>query len=67
MECGRKFRTVKSAEKAAYEGCPGCNGTDIDLDVEAAASAMAKADAKRKRIGEVQDRLTYGCHRPEEQ
>ena len=32
IECGRKFKTVKAAEKAANKGCPGCGGVDIDLD-----------------------------------
>lgn len=31
QECGRKFRTVRSAMKAASSGCPGCGGVDIDL------------------------------------
>lgn len=33
QECGRKFRTVKAAESAAFgnEGCPKCGGSDIDL------------------------------------
>lgn len=31
MECGRKFRTTKAAERASSEGCPGCGGVDIDL------------------------------------
>lgn len=34
MECGRKFRTTKAAERAANNGCPGCGGVDIDLDNE---------------------------------
>lgn len=31
-ECGRKFYSVKAAEKASFgdEGCPGCGGSDID-------------------------------------
>jgi len=33
MECGKKFATVKAAEKASINGCPKCGGTDIDLDV----------------------------------
>ena len=33
QECGRKFYTVKAAEKASNDGCPGCNGTDIDTYV----------------------------------
>lgn len=33
LECGKKFKTVKSAEKASYNGCPKCGGVDIDLDV----------------------------------
>ena len=31
MECGRKFYTILSAEKAADIGCPKCGGVDIDL------------------------------------
>ena len=31
MECGRKFRSIKSAEKASMDGCPKCGGVDIDL------------------------------------
>ncbi len=34
LECGHRFRTLKSAERAAFgdEGCPGCGGSDIDMD-----------------------------------
>ena len=31
QECGRKFKTVRAAERAANEGCPRCGGVDIDL------------------------------------
>jgi DNA-directed RNA polymerase subunit RPC12/RpoP len=31
MECGKKFKTTKAAEKAQQDGCPKCGGTDIDL------------------------------------
>lgn len=34
LECGRKFRTTKAAEKAASDGCPNCGGVDIDVDVD---------------------------------
>lgn len=34
LECGKKFKTVKAAEKASYDGCPGCGGVDIDIYVE---------------------------------
>lgn len=30
MECGRKFKSVKAAERASYNGCPKCGGCDID-------------------------------------
>lgn len=33
QECGRKFKTAKSAERASMDGCPKCGGVDIDLDV----------------------------------
>ena len=32
MECGRRFKTTRAAERAANNGCPGCGGVDIDLD-----------------------------------
>ena len=31
MECGRKFATVKAAERAVSQGCPGCGGSDVDI------------------------------------
>jgi hypothetical protein len=31
QECGRKFYTARSAERAADQGCPGCGGVDIDV------------------------------------
>jgi len=33
MECGRKFKTIKAAERAAFgaDGCPKCGSSDIDL------------------------------------
>lgn len=31
QECGRKFKTAAAAERASYNGCPKCGGTDIDL------------------------------------
>lgn len=35
LECGRKFKGTRAAERAAMHGCPKCGGVDIDLDVEA--------------------------------
>ena len=37
LECGRKFKTTKAAERAADQGCPKCGGCDIDLDSRLAA------------------------------
>jgi predicted nucleic acid-binding Zn-ribbon protein len=31
-ECGRKFWTTNTAQKAVDKGCPKCGGTDIDLE-----------------------------------
>lgn len=31
QECGKRFLTVKAAEKASFNGCPKCGGVDIDL------------------------------------
>jgi len=33
QECGKKFRTVKAAERASLHGCPKCGGVDVDLVV----------------------------------
>lgn len=33
LECGRKFYSVKSAEKASEDGCPKCGGVDIEVYV----------------------------------
>ena len=35
QECGRTM-TLKQAEKAVSQGCPGCGGSDIDMKVELA-------------------------------
>ena len=42
LECGRRF-SAKAAERAMSEGCPGCNGSDIDLYVPP-ATAPATTD-----------------------
>jgi predicted nucleic acid-binding Zn-ribbon protein len=34
LECGRKFKTARAAERAFYHGCPGCGASDIDLDTD---------------------------------
>lgn len=33
LECGKKFHSVKAAEKAAFgdAGCPKCGGADIEV------------------------------------
>ena len=35
LECGKKFYSAKSAERASMgnDGCPGCGGSDIDIYV----------------------------------
>lgn len=30
-ECGKKYKTVRAAEKASYNGCSKCGGVDIDI------------------------------------
>ena len=29
-ECDKLFYSVRAAEKASWDGCPGCNGADIE-------------------------------------
>jgi len=31
LECGKKFRSVSAAERAANNGCPKCGGVDIEI------------------------------------
>lgn len=31
LECGRGFHSVRTAERAVSNGCPGCGGVDIDI------------------------------------
>jgi predicted nucleic acid-binding Zn-ribbon protein len=50
LECGRKFRTTKAAERAANNGCPKCGSVDIDLDVEERKQTEDDIDARLKRI-----------------
>lgn len=57
MECGRKFKTVKAAERAAFgpDGCPGCGGSDIGeaplSDGDWAETVrLAKAAMERRRL-----------------
>lgn len=46
MECGKKFKTVRAAEKASYFGCPKCGGVDIDVDYSATTSVFEKHKKK---------------------
>lgn len=48
MECGRKFRTVAAAERAADRGCPKCGGVDIDVDTHAGEPTVAQESAGRR-------------------
>ena len=50
LECGRKFRTTKAAERAANDGCPNCGGVDIDLDVEERKQTEDDIDARLRRV-----------------
>lgn len=34
MECGRKLKTLRAAERAMSDGCPNCGGVDVDVDVK---------------------------------
>jgi predicted RNA-binding Zn-ribbon protein involved in translation (DUF1610 family) len=51
MECGRKFYTVLSAERASVNGCPKCGGVDIDLP----RSGSSVPNIERDEIQTVED------------
>ena len=46
LECGKKFKSVRAAEKASYDGCPKCGGVDIDLDVKRPSGPLPEVIAK---------------------
>ncbi len=50
LECGRKFKTVKAAEKAAFgdSGCPQCGSSDIDLSGAAPPRQAVKVPAEKR-------------------
>lgn len=45
LECGRGFRTTRAAERAAWNGCPGCGGSDIDLATRIERDSARAAEA----------------------
>ena len=49
LECGKRFKTVAAAERAANNGCPNCGGVDVDLDPDADPLAdLRRENARRK-------------------
>ena len=48
LECGKKYRSVKSAENASYNGCSKCGGVDIDIDVNPGPPRKRKKSVKRE-------------------
>ena len=50
LECGKKFYSTAAAQRASYNGCPKCNGVDIDIYVSAEYNA-ALDRASRKLYG----------------
>lgn len=51
LECGKKFKSEKAAERATDDGCPKCGGTDIDLDVDLSSGFQDDPLPKYDRIG----------------
>jgi len=54
LECGKKFYTTAAAERASYNGCPKCNGVDIEIYVSPAFTESYNAAldrASRKLYG----------------
>lgn len=47
QECGKKFKTVRAAEKAANDGCPKCGGVDIDADYSSPLWVSRRIDVRK--------------------
>jgi predicted nucleic acid-binding Zn-ribbon protein len=60
LECGKKLRTARAAEKASYNGCPKCGGVDIDLDTTEGRHEALSRDAKTQPHVDPQARTTDG-------
>jgi len=52
LECGKKFKTTRSAEKAVEDGCPGCGGSDIDIFVASRAELRRREFFEKERSRE---------------
>ena len=48
LECDRKFYSTRAAQKAAWNGCPGCGGSDIE-------ASYLQAGCARVQLGQTQD------------
>lgn len=58
MECGKRFATLRAAEKAAFgpDGCPRCGGSDIDMSKPVTAklvTATALSQSSPRKQNEV--------------
>jgi predicted nucleic acid-binding Zn-ribbon protein len=58
LECGKKFKTAKAAEKAMDDGCPKCGGSDIDL----AEANLSVTDRLRALLSEADEPEEYYFH-----
>lgn len=50
LECGRKFKTIAAAERAADRGCPKCGGVDVDLDTRQTFAQKNQAMVERIKM-----------------
>lgn len=53
LECDKRFRSVKAAEKAMERGCPKCGGCDIDLAPMDAEKRLRELRCGRYAVKEV--------------
>ena len=62
LECGKKFRTVKAAERASHNGCPGCGGVDIDLDTSGGVPVVFPRPAQEEDLRAQYNRVVKILH-----
>lgn len=47
LECGWRFASARSAQRAAFgdDGCPGCGGVDVDLVTDEQMERIRRDDS----------------------
>lgn len=63
QECGKKFKSVRAAERAADVGCPKCGGVDVDLDPDSPIMLSRRLESAQQMSGRYDEPSWDSLHR----